>query len=258
MQTAAPISDPPFEASWPTAPPLAQRPPPGVAWCWRIVVDPGDTALEGRLGGLLDAGERQSAGRFLHHADRALYIAAHAGVRLLLGTMLGRAPATLRLRRKPAGKPHLADADGLEFSLSHSGSVVLIAIAGDISIGVDVERLRPLPDLAALAARVLHPAEQRELAALSAAEMPAAFLRCWTRKEAVAKALGLGLALPFKACLVSFRPGAPAALLALDGAEPAATLWSLHDLVAAQCHIGALAAPQPGLSVVCRTLTWPG
>ncbi|MFZ2237848.1 MAG: 4'-phosphopantetheinyl transferase superfamily protein [Dokdonella sp.] len=91
------------------------------------------------------------------------------------------------------GKPYAPDLDGIEFNLSHSGRHALIAIARDQAIGIDIEaqgRRRSINDIAE---RFFAPAESRALRALPEEARDAAFLRLWTGKEAVLKALGEGL-----------------------------------------------------------------
>lgn len=91
------------------------------------------------------------------------------------------------------GKPYLPDRPAVHFSLSHSGELVLCALA-DAEIGCDVETPRKV-DLA-LASRFFHPEEAAWLSSLPGKEQEAAFLRLWTLKESYGKALGLGLNLP--------------------------------------------------------------
>lgn len=88
-------------------------------------------------------------------------------------------------------------------SISHSGNVVLCGLAREGRLGVDVERIRPRKDWEGLAGAVLHRVERQELAALSENLRWAGFYRAWTFKEALGKALGIGLALPFHRILIS-------------------------------------------------------
>jgi len=151
---------------------------------------------------LLDTTERTRAQRFVHDLHRNRYIAAHAGMRLILGRYLNHAPHALQFVIGPYGKPELspsqqpcADAAPLRFNLSHSNDIALLAVSTDVAIGVDIEALRPgLPD-AALATGVLTATELAELERLPAGQRTEAFFACWARKEACMKALGLGLAL---------------------------------------------------------------
>ena len=88
-------------------------------------------------------------------------------------------------------------------SISHSANVVLCGLAREGRLGVDVERIRPRKDWEALAQAVLHRVERQQLAALSEDLRWAGFYRAWTFKEALGKALGVGLALPFHRILIS-------------------------------------------------------
>ena len=114
------------------------------------------------------------------HADRA-------------GRRLDRDPAGLVFDRtcrcgEPHGKPTLDG--GPAFSLTHAGAVVGVAVLGGGPVGLDVEPVRVLPDLDAMARHVGAPAE------------PAAFFRAWTRKEALLKATGDGLTSPMNAIIL--------------------------------------------------------
>ncbi|MFB8266168.1 4'-phosphopantetheinyl transferase family protein [Streptomyces sp. NPDC055955] len=147
---------------------------------------------------LLDARERTRAAAFRNAEDRASYLVAHVGLRLLLGHLTGGDPARLRMGRAacpgcrgPDGRPVLVG-DDLSFSLSHTRALVLLAVA-DVPIGVDVEAV-PSASVVADTASMLPSAEQRELAELPLAARPDAFVRAWARREACGKATGTGLA----------------------------------------------------------------
>ncbi|WP_416957771.1 4'-phosphopantetheinyl transferase family protein [Streptomyces sp. Agncl-13] len=149
---------------------------------------------------VLDDGERRCAAALRRPAERALYVAAHAALREVLGAYLGLPAATVPLTRLscpgcggPHGRPAVAGPSGgtVHFSLSHSGGLALLGLAAR-PLGVDVERV-PAPELVRDAARSLHPVERAELARTSPECRPVAFARCWTRKEAYLKATGEGL-----------------------------------------------------------------
>ncbi|SCK42137.1 4'-phosphopantetheinyl transferase [Variovorax sp. HW608] len=164
-------------------------PRPGPALLWRVDLDtpPADT-------GCLSQAERERAGRFVFARDRERFVAAHVALRQLLSSHTGIAASELEFVQGEAGKPSLIRPAGLQFNLSHSKSVALIAIGtAGAEIGVDVEVLRSMPDADAMAASYFTEAEQRALAALPPARRERAFLACWTRKEACLKAIGLGL-----------------------------------------------------------------
>jgi 4'-phosphopantetheinyl transferase len=239
--------------TWAIARPDPAVPPLRTVWCWRICVGDIQAERAGALRDVLSPGEQVRADRFHRAVDRRNFIAAHAGLRLLLATALGHRDEDVELTQTDTGKPMLVDRT-LEFNLSHSGEIVLIALASGLSVGVDVEQPRGLADREAIARRFLHPGEAADLAQLTGRAAELAFFRCWTRKEAVAKALGLGLSLPLDQYRVSCRPDEPARLLHLSDVEPAAAEWSLIDLVPGPDYVGALAAPARSITLVCRTL----
>lgn len=142
--------------------------------------------------------ERNRAAAFRLQADRERYHVAHTALRRELADRLDTVPAAVALTCAdcpvcggPHGRPSVPG-DPLHFSLSHAGDLVLLAFAA-AAVGVDVEK-QPEPSVVADVSRALHRREQDELAALPEDRRPAAFARCWTRKEAYLKGRGTGLA----------------------------------------------------------------
>ncbi len=206
-----------------SAEPWLTSPGPGL-WVVRVSLY-ADRARE--LEGMLDDAERARLQGIRRAGDRDQYRVAHVVLRQLLGDRLGRDPARVRFFREPCpgcGGPHGRPAVPglpLHFSLSHAGDAVLVGFA-DSPVGVDVEK-RPAPDLAAQVAselaEVLHPAERAELSALPAGELPSAVARCWSRKEAYLKGVGIGLG------------GNPALTYVGTGAAPSAPPgWAVDDV----------------------------
>lgn len=165
---------------------------------WLLSVSRYTAAMDaGAPGTILDAEERERAGKFLRAEDRERYTAAHLGLRELLGAYLGISPADVPFTREacpgcggPHGRPAVSGTP-LHFNMSHAGDLVLFAFAGT-PVGVDVEKLQPA-SVVDQVAESLHPKERAELDALAPAGRSAAFARCWTRKEAYLKGLGTGL-----------------------------------------------------------------
>jgi 4'-phosphopantetheinyl transferase len=156
-------------------------------------------------------------------------VEAEHGLRAAVRAELLRLLDVTELHVDDRGRPWL---EGVSFSVSHSGELGLIAIAEPgRRIGVDVEQLRPDRDVRALAERFFHPEE-----AAGIGDDRAAFYRCWTRKEAVVKALGLGLAHPLDSFVVDFEvpgprpvrgvPGMSVKGLAVPEGYAAALAWS--------------------------------
>lgn len=157
---------------------------------WRVGWHARD--LAGNLA-VLDAAETQRAEAFRFQRDRDAFSATRAALRRLLGAYLGIAPQRVRFEVGAAGKPALADDDSrLHFNVTHSGEVALVALAHR-EVGVDVEYHRPGVEFLNLARRFFAQAEEAAVAASGETDRLATFYRCWARKEACVKAVGLGL-----------------------------------------------------------------
>jgi 4'-phosphopantetheinyl transferase len=136
----------------------------------------------------------EEAGRNFHRPpDRANYVVAHGALRRVLSRYCGIAPACIRFLRKARGKPYLDPESSVRFNLSHSGGLALIAVARECVVGVDVERIRPMPDAVRIARRVLRPEEGDALEALPPDQRAEPFFVYWTRFEARLKAAGRAL-----------------------------------------------------------------
>ncbi len=207
---------------------------------------------------LLSPDETARAARFATEELRSRCVLRRGLLRHLLGRALGCDPATPAFAYGPMGKPFLPG--GPAFNLADCKDDVLIAIApggppgGDAELGVDIERLRRVPDAAGIAERFFAPEERAAFAALPDAQRDEAFLNGWTRKEAFIKATGQGLSMPLDRFAVELAPGRPARLLSLDGALEAgrAADWSLFDLRPAPGLVAALAVRGDGWRPVLR------
>ncbi len=148
---------------------------------------------------VLNTAERERAARMRAGATREEFIAGRGCLRRLLGSVLDADPRTLALEAGSHGKPFLRSRPGEvlpEFNLAHSRGVILIGLSAAGAIGVDVEYLDPGVELYDIARTAFHADDLARIRlAATQDEGLAAFYRCWTRKEAVAKADGRGLTL---------------------------------------------------------------
>lgn len=154
---------------------------------------------------LLDAGERVRWHRFQYPADRQRFLVGRAFLRTVLANCLGdTAPAALQFRQLAHGKPELdgLHAGKLQFNLSHTDAVLVLAVSRRHAVGVDVEAVTRKVELMALAQRYFAAHEYAELRALDASAQRERFFTLWTLKEAWLKARGLGLQVPL--CDFSF------------------------------------------------------
>lgn len=168
---------------------------------------------EARLAALLAPDERDRAARFRFARDCRRFVVRRGRAREWLAEAAGGDPARLRFDANPHGKPFLPG--GPQFSLSHSGETMMLAI-GDVELGCDIEVIDPALDWPPLARSFFSAAENDALAALDGEAARSAFFACWSRKEAFVKALGRGLSYPLDAFTVSIGDR-PAILSGGDG-----------------------------------------
>jgi 4'-phosphopantetheinyl transferase len=156
----------------------------------------------GSSASLLSPAESARAECFGTVALQVRWIAGRAALRMVLGSALGVDPAAVALRRGVRGRPELADErSGIDFNVSHTRGVALIAIARGLGagtrVGVDIEHRDRAVGTDRLARKFLSPREQATLADLAPDLRRQRFLRHWTCKEAMSKATGDGIAAPF-------------------------------------------------------------
>jgi 4'-phosphopantetheinyl transferase len=257
MSSSAPSNRP--SLAWPTA-----APPGTIArgevhlWAWSFAERESPRQEDLRL---LDDGERARTARFRFVPDRVRYSVCHAQMRRVLASYLERSPESLVFREGPGGKPELVSSPGggpgervLRFNLSHSKSVGVLAVALEMKIGIDVEDIRPIEP--GVAERYFSTAELAGMRPLEGQKWLDAFYRCWTRKEAILKAEGVGLRIPLDSFDVSTGADEPAALLAARPEAKFTADWHLHHLAVAEGVVGALAVPRGGIRLAEHALVF--
>lgn len=204
---------------------------------------------------LLTADETRRARRFALPPARDLFLASRALQRTLGSRLLGVAAQEVTFDRTCVhcghhyhGKPRLVGLPSVDYSVSHSGAMVALAYADGGRVGVDVEADQRRTDLVTLIPKVASEAEQRRLAQLAPDARRRAFLRLWTRKEAVVKLTGHGLAVPFtQICAegpaVTVDPPPPG--------WPGAPVW-IRDLSVDRGHPAALASSPEAAEVAVQ------
>jgi 4'-phosphopantetheinyl transferase len=177
---------------------------------WVIDLDAGvstdqvETAEPGPESSLLSPDEQERGARFVRARDRRRFVCCRAALRSILGGLLRKPPDSLRFRAAVRGKPELdRDSSGenhadklpaLCFNVSHSSELALIGVCRGYELGVDLERVRTIHEADRIVESFFSRAEHTEFATISDDLKPLAFFRGWTRKEAILKGLGIGLA----------------------------------------------------------------
>ena len=226
-------------------------PPPGTlslqtgeVHVWRIELEQPGSLLE-KFRSTLEADELQRSGRFHFEKHRNSFVVSRGFLRYVLSRYLEAKPETLRFSYGEYGKPAL---DGrLQFNMSHSHGVALLAITADRQIGVDVEHIRADFATEDIARRFFSSSEVESFNRLPAEEQAAAFFRCWARKEAFIKATGRGLSQPLDEFDVTLAPGVAAELLRVD--EDDASRWCMSDIDVGSEYAAALVVEGAALRI---------
>ena len=186
----------------------------------------------------------RGAARFALPVHRNRFLARRGLLRLVLSAYAKIPPAELAFRNTEYGKPELVDSqnhDGLQFNTSHSHGMALVTVSRGRAVGVDVEWIRPLPDLEALIETCLSTDEQRQIAACSGGRRREAFFNCWTCKEAVLKVRGQGLSAPLTTVPLTLDGAAPRVAAVKNSLSNAEKLF-LRSLAPFVGFSGAVAA----------------
>jgi 4'-phosphopantetheinyl transferase len=178
---------------------------------------------------VLAAGESDRSTSYLRPQDGARFAASRAAARVILSGYLGCEPGRLRLA---------AASHGLQFSLSRSGEIALIAVSAD-PVGADLEHVRPRPGLADLVAARFAAAETACVAGGCAGSSTRSFYRHWVAKEAYLKATGRGLAVLREAEL---ECGPPLVIRFRGTPEPG---WKVSLTEAVPGYMAAIVAARP-------------
>jgi 4'-phosphopantetheinyl transferase len=183
--------------------------------------------------------ERSRASRFHFQRDQERYVIAHGVLRYLLAIYLERDPRNVPISRLACGKPVLTDVP-LEFNLAHSNDMAVIAIARR-QVGVDIERMRTLPDAVDLAQRFFPEAEALYIGQLPEKSRGIEFLRSWTRKEAYLKGCGVGLTVPLRSVSTGMNQSHKSgpSMCCSEGNPP--SFWKFAELELDRSYVGAVA-----------------
>ncbi len=143
----------------------------------------------------------------------------------------------LVIERGEFGKPYLRDFPEWYFNLSHSGEKMLLAISHNTSVGIDIERIKLRHSITNLVKKCFSTSEQNYWFNLPEESQLRTFYDFWTRKEAVIKGIGRGIALGLNRCEIDTNQ--PNNFLNL----PVNQTWQTHSLQISPDYCAAIATP---------------
>ena len=164
--------------------------PAGVVDTWCVPLRP-ESAVLARWRATLSPDERARAARM--RVAGPSWAAARGALRAILGAYLGRPPASLEFAHAPLGKPRLVDPNAPHFSVAWREDLVLVGVASDREVGVDLEREQEDADVDSLARDHLSLVDQAAIVHAPADRRRTVFFEAWARHEARRKLHGLGL-----------------------------------------------------------------
>jgi 4'-phosphopantetheinyl transferase len=217
-------------------------------------------AIGDRLERSLDDEERERARRFATEELRRRWAIGRGALRQILAGHLDTGPRDVPIVSLPCtvcggphGKPALSPpAAGLHFNVSHTTDLLLVVVAQDREVGIDVEPLGRARTVAAIAPSWLAEGEEQAVGSLPIEEREGALLRLWTFKEAYLKAVGVGLNGDLRAVSVELDGTLQAA-----PAEPDPERWWLAPVDAEDGTVVAVAAGRENVGVSLQVTVRP-
>ena len=136
----------------------------------------------------LSSDEHQRARRLVKKEDALHFMAARAGLRMILGAEIGESPRDVTFQLSPSGKPRLANHGDMHFNLSHSSGHAVLVLSRQQPVGIDIERIRTLAS--GIETQFLSSEEIARLTHVPASARTASLVALWAAKEAVIKLYG--------------------------------------------------------------------
>lgn len=200
--------------------------------------------------------EQALAARFLHLRDRLAFAIGRVLARSMLSHYAAEPIGDWRFERNRYGKPAIvrdAETPDLRFNISHCAGAVVVAVAHEHEVGVDVELLdEGKADCLELAREHFTASEVDLLKGLPTAQQQRAFLALWTLKEAYLKARGTGLSEPLSE--VSFRLDPPSIVSSATDLNRADRWFFAQEQLPSQ-HLLAIAAERHSEETILYRVT---
>lgn len=173
---------------------------PNIIHLWIVDQNDVDKQLQTDYFSILSREEVEQQRRFYFEKYRRRYLITWALVRTVLSRYASVAPCDWHFSKNVFGRPQITEkvktAADLNFNLSHTQDLIVLAVARKCILGVDVEYVSRRGAIMEVADRFFAPEEVGALGMLTGALQQDRFFEYWTLKESYIKARGLGLSLP--------------------------------------------------------------
>lgn len=150
---------------------------------------------------LLDKAEQEKANAFWHLADKVRFVATRAElkrriVELCETTIPVDDVANMNILKSKYGKPYIACLKQLiHFNVAHSVDKAVLVLSTRFEVGVDIEKKSLVNALKGQLTEMVYSKKEKALffGHQKNKHLPMSFAETWVAKEAVLKALGIGL-----------------------------------------------------------------
>lgn len=138
---------------------------------------------------MLDQKEKEKMEEYYFYEDRMRYVAGKVITKLVLIQYLEEEEISFLSHK--FGKPYYKSISGkqdIEFNISHSGEMILVAFSRDAKIGVDIQEIIDCSEYLEIARSFFEPEEVKNIEESNSKEL---FFQYWSAKEAYLKAIGV-------------------------------------------------------------------
>ncbi len=218
---------------------------------WRCPMNPAVDQI-GKFSECLSKQERHRAEQFRFGDKRDQFVTTRARLRQCLSLATGIRASEIEIEVSASGKPFLAGkahSSGVQFNVSHTDGLAMIAITRGQPVGIDVESLKQSIQHTYLAQNYFSVKEKNTIAALPSEQVPASFFACWTRKEAVLKAIGIGIAYGLDSFDVTTEPEITRCRTELQTENGSVDSWCVETLPCGAGFVGALAYQKQAVEI---------
>jgi len=202
--------------------------------------------------------ENARAEKYISGKKSREFIITRSTLRNILGHLLKTNSQKFEFTYTKHGMPMLSPTTGyaeINFNVSHSYDIALIAITINQPVGIDIEKIRTDIDFEKLAARFFSEREYAEIMKYDGQKRLHSFFATWTRKEAIVKAVGTGIASGLKSFDVSVDPIAPAKLIESRWGEEIISDWNLTTIDTSNEYFASMATISKSMEIRCWTMS---
>lgn len=208
------------------------------------------TREKSKLASLWDSltpAEKEKTRQFKFAKLKQRFIISQGTLRFLLGKYLKTKPEKIIFERNKYGKPYVKNlSTKIKFNLSHAHNLALFAFTLKHEVGVDIELVRRNFPIGEISKRFFHADENQALLALPAKQRVAAFFNCWVKKEALIKAIGLGLFYALDKFNVDFSANQSKVQIETLAKK---SLWAVRKLPVPPNYLAALASEDQNANI---------